>query len=153
MATAIASFRKIPVTAFLIAGLSLVMLAAGVYYLNRPAPAASEEGGASNEAKLYLPNLALSDVTMQATENFMNQQVVEVQGKIANHGPRKLALVEVYCLFYGVDGKEIYRERLAIAHGLATNETRTFRLPFDTLPDGWNQAMPRLAIAKISFAN
>ncbi len=55
-------------------------------------------------------------------------------------------------MFYGVDGKELYRERIAIVRGLGPQETRAFRLPFDNLPDGWNQAMPRLAIAKISFA-
>jgi hypothetical protein len=59
----------------------------------------------------------------------------------------------VYCYFYGVDGKQIHRERLAIVHNLAPQETRPFRLPFDTLPDGWNQAMPRMVIARIAFAS
>jgi hypothetical protein len=97
--------------------------------------------------------LQLSDVSTQASENLMQQQVVEVQGKITNHGTRKLAVVEVYCLFYGADNREIHRERQPIVKDLAAGETRAFRLPFDSLPDGWNQAMPRLAIAKISFAN
>jgi hypothetical protein len=93
---------------------------------------------------------------MQATENFMQQRVVEIQGKITNNGPRALESVDVYCLFYGVDGREIYRERLAIVppRGAALNsrETRSFRLPFDNLPDGWNQTMPKLVIAQIRFA-
>lgn len=147
------SVRKIPVSAFIIAAIVVVVLGAGTFYLRRPAAAVSDDGAATAEAKAYLVNLALSDVTMQATENFMKQQVVEVQGKIANHGPRKLASIEVYCLFYGVDGKEAYRERLAIVQGLAPNETRAFRLPFDSLPENWNQAMPKLVIAKISFAS
>jgi hypothetical protein len=144
--------KKVPVTAILISVFSLAALGAGLFYLNRPAPQTEQAGEASAEAKAYLPNLQLSDVNMQATENFMNQQVVEIQGKIANRGTRKLALVEVYCLFYGVDGKELYRERLPMIRTLAPNETRPFRLPFDNLPGGWNQAMPRLAIARITFA-
>ena len=35
---------------------------------------------------------------------------------------------------------------------LAPNETRNFRLPFDALPDNWNQAMPHLVVAQITFA-
>jgi hypothetical protein len=152
MATATNAARKIPVTALIIGLISIAILTAGLMYLNRPVPPVSQDTAAA-DAKAYLPNLELGDVTMQATANFMNQQVVEIQGKIANHGPRKLALIEVYCQFFGVDGKEIYRERLAIARGLAPQETRSFRLPFDSLPDNWNQAMPRMAIAKISFAS
>jgi hypothetical protein len=153
MKTAITSARKIPVSAWIIAAISIVVLAAGVFYLSRPVKTVSEPGAATPEAKAYLPNLQLSDVTMQAADNLMQQQVVEVQGKIRNRGPRKLAVVEVYCLFYGADGKELHRERLPIVRNLAPQETRAFRLPFDSLPDGWNQAMPRLAIARISFAS
>ena len=145
--------RKIPVSALIIGAVSFIVLVAGLAYLNRPVQPPSDEGGATAEAKAYLPNLELSDVTMQATENFMKQQVVEVQGKIANHGPRKLSLVEVYCLFSGLDGREIHRERVTVVHDLAPLESRAFRLPFDSLPDGWNQAIPRLAIAKISFVS
>jgi hypothetical protein len=96
---------------------------------------------------------------MQAAENFMQQQVVEVVGQISNKGPRALASVDVYCLFYGVNGRELHRERLPIIGGpgahtpLQPGDTRAFRLPFDRTPDGWNQAMPNLVIAQIAFAN
>jgi hypothetical protein len=64
--------------------------------------------------------------------------------------------VSVYCLFYGVDGREIYRERVPIvgasAAPLKPGEVRAFRLPFDSLPEGWNQAMPKMVIAQITFA-
>jgi hypothetical protein len=26
-------------------------------------------------------------------------------------------------------------------------------MPFDTLPDGWNQALPKMVIAQITFAS
>jgi hypothetical protein len=93
---------------------------------------------------------------MKATLNFMQQQVVEVQGKITNKGPRSVKSIDVYCLFYGVDGREVHRERVPIVQSrtspLKPGETRTFRLPFDALPDTWNQAMPRIVIAQITFA-
>ncbi len=41
---------------------------------------------------------------MKAAENFMKQQVVEIEGKIANKGPRPLESIDVYCFFAGRSG-------------------------------------------------
>ena len=157
MASPVAAPRKkLPFFPLAVAGaFVLAALAAWLYFR---APAAPDAGAdqASSEAKAYLSHLALSDVSMKATENFMKQQVVEVQGNIRNNGSRSLATVAVYCLFYDVNGRELHRERLPIVHSKATplhpGETRPFRLPFDALPDGWNQAMPKLVVASITFA-
>ncbi len=93
---------------------------------------------------------------MQASENFMRQQVIEITGKIKDAGPRSLKSVDVFCLFFGVDGREIHRERLPIVSAsnnpLRPGEIRSFRLPFDSLPEGWNQTLPRMVIAQITFA-
>jgi hypothetical protein len=164
MATPAAVKKFVPLTPLLFGLIVVAILIGGLGYLNKPAPKPQTEGVASAEAKAYLPHLALSDVAMQATENFMQQQVVEVNGKISNNGPRPLASVEVYCLFYGVSGRELKRERLPIVGGptasvapsgrtpLQPGDTRAFRLPFDSTPEGWNQAMPHLVIAQIAFA-
>ena len=131
----------------------LVLIALGVY-LSRPAQKPAEQP-ASPEANAYVKNLELSDVQMKASENFMKQQVVEIDGKITNRGPRQIDSIVVSCYFYGVDGRMIHRERVPVvrSHGtvLKPGETRSFRLPFDSLPEGWNQAMPRLVIAQITF--
>jgi hypothetical protein len=136
--------------------LALVALVAGLLYLNRPAPSDSGNVEASPEAKAYVKNLTLNDIEMKAAENFMKQQVVEIVGKITNEGPRRLVSVDLTCIFRGVDGHEIYRERVPIVRSSATplgsGQARAFRLPFDTIPDGWNQAMPNLVIARIVFA-
>jgi hypothetical protein len=140
----------------IIGGIALIMLIAGLLFLNRPAPVESGNVEASPEAKAYVKNLALSDMEMKAAENFMQQQVVEIVGKITNQGPRRLVSVELTCIFHSADGHEIYRERVPIVRASATplgsGQTRAFRLPFDTIPDGWNQAMPNLVIARIVFA-
>lgn len=148
--------RKLPVVPIVVGLCLLLALIAGVLYLSRPISPKAQSVAASPEAKAYVSHLRLSDVTMQASDNFMKQRLVEVQGKISNEGPRMLKSVYIYCLFYGVDGREVYRERVPILGGtglsLQPNETRNFRLPFDTLPDGWNQAVPRMVIAQITFA-
>ena len=123
-------------------------------YLARPAPKALETEPATRDAKAYVSHLELSDVNMEASENFMKQQVVEIRGKIANRGPRIISSVDVYCLFSAADGREVHRERQRIVRTTVPPDgTRSFRMPFDSLPEEWNQAMPKLVIARIAFAD
>jgi hypothetical protein len=151
MARPTAAPRNIPPVAVAIGAAALVVLVAGLVYLSRPAPK-TQEKTPSAEAKAYLPHLQLSDVSMKATENFMKQQVVEIEGKITNNGPRPIKRIEVECIFAGLSEPEVYRERVpVVTTELSPNQTRQFRLPFDQLPDTWNQAMPRLVIAEIVF--
>ena len=108
------------------------------------------------EAKAYVRNLQLADVTMEANQSFANQVVVEIQGKIANNGDRPLDVVEIFCIFRDTYGQTVLRKRMAIVDkkmgGLKTGETKSFRLAFDELPDSWNHAMPALVIAGIRFS-
>lgn len=151
MATRIAARKQFPTLPLAFGAIAVVVLIAGLIYLSRPVPRALSSGP-SAEAKAYLPNLELADVHMQASENLMQQRVVEIQGKITNKGPRTIRRIEVECIFDGLSQRNIYRERVPIVTAdLAPNQTRQFRLPFDSLPDTWNQAMPHLVIAEIQF--
>ncbi len=147
--------KKAPIIPIVVGLIVLFGLIAGMIYLRRT-PRKSPESAVSREGTAYLAHLSLSDVSMQASENFMKQEVIEVKGKITDNGPRPLKTIEVYCLFYAPDGREIHRERLPIVNSqgppLRPGETRGFRLPFDAVPDGWNQALPKMVIAQIAFA-
>jgi hypothetical protein len=63
--------------------------------------------------------------------------------------------VEIYCVFTDYYGKTTLRQRVPIVSakmgGLKPGETKSFRLPFDNLPDSWNQGMPQLVIASVKF--
>jgi hypothetical protein len=134
----------------------LALLGAGVWgytqYLDR------HSGGdlpLTPEAKAYTRNLQLSEVEMKAKGNYFQQAVVEIDGKIANVGSRPLDTVEIYCVFRDAYGQLVLRQRLAIVNhgaGLKPGETKSFRLPFDDLPQSWNQAMPQLVIAGVKFS-
>jgi hypothetical protein len=98
-------------------------------------------------------NLRLANVDMKATENFAGAAVVEITGNITNAGDRPLDRVELTCVFYDPYGKELKRERVPIVRAtIKPGETRGFRLPFEDIPQGWNQALPSLVIASIRFA-
>jgi hypothetical protein len=136
---------------------AIVLLGAGVWgytqYLDRHN---TSDLPLTPEAKLYTRNLQLSDVELKANENYFQQAVVEINGKIANTGDRPLDTVEIYCVFRDPYGQLVLRRRLAIVNprmgGLKPGETKTFRLPFDDLPQSWNQAMPQLVIAGVKFS-
>jgi hypothetical protein len=135
-----------------ILGIALALAGGLIWFLNRPKPAA-EAAALSADAKAYVRNLQLSDVTMKATESYVGQTVTEIEGKIGNSGTRTIQHADVYCVFYNSFGQVILRERVPIvATGLKPGETRAFRLPFDDIPVGWNNQMPQLVIAHIEFA-
>jgi len=138
--------------------LALVAGLAGYLYLNhvakQPPPPVPPLTGAAKE---YVHNgfLPISDFKMEAHESYLKQQVVEITGQIGNTGGRVIDTVEIVCVFRDPYGQMVLRERVAIVKKgshLAPGETRPFRLPFDSIPDGWNQAMPDLVIARIEFS-
>ena len=129
---------------------------AGFLYLERVAnEAPPAPPPLTPEARLYVRYLKLSDVQMNAHESYLKQSVVEITGSIENAGDRKLRLVEIRCVFYDAYGQVVLRERVPIVSektgGVAPGESKSFRLPFDNIPESWNQMMPQLVIARIDF--
>ena len=131
--------KSIPVVVLVVA--LVVILGAGFFlYLDRashrpppvPAPLTAE-------AKAYVRSLQLMDVDMQKHESYMKQAVVEITGKIGNHGSRTLRVVEINCVFYDPYGQLVLRARVPIVGqkmgGLAPGEIKNFRLAFDDIPD------------------
>lgn len=139
----------------LIIGTVVMLGAAAVLYLGRSGPAPADLP-LTPEAKAYVGNLKLSDVELKGSQSYFNQVVVEIDGKIANAGDRNLSVVEIYCIFYDSYGQLVLRKRLPIVSermgGLKPGDTKSFRLPFDELPESWNHAMPQLVIAGIKFS-
>ena len=138
-------------------GAVLVLGLGGFWYLNhkasQPPPPPPPLTG---PARAYVRNLKLSEVQMEAHESYMKQQVVEITGKITNTGDRVLDNVVLTCVFHDAYGQVVLRQRVPIVTktkgGLAPNDVKTFRLPFDNIPEAWNQALPDLVIAGIDFS-
>lgn len=143
---------RIAITVIFLALLALIFF--GTHYFSRAAKV-STVSRSPEEAKAYLASLELSGVEMKAAENLMAQQVVYVDGTIRNKGSRSIRRIDVYCLFTDVNGREVARKRAVVVNErfkiLAPSQSRRFELPFDSLPDTWNQTMPRLVIAQIIF--
>ena len=136
---------------------AIVLLGGALFgYMQWSARQASQEIALTPDAKAYVRNLKLDDVTMKATASYIGQDVVEIEGKIGNAGDRPLNTVEIYCVFRDTYGQLVLRKRVSIVSprmgGLKPGETKSFRLPFDEIPESWNHAMPQLVIAGIKFS-
>ena len=140
----------------IVLGLLVIIGGAGFVFLDRKASQPPPPPPPlTQEARAYVHNLKLSNVQMNAHTSYLNQQVVEITGSVANAGERKLALVEINCVFYDGYGQLVLRERVPVISrkmgGLAPGETKQFRLPFDNIPESWNQVMPTMVIAQVQF--
>ncbi len=136
--------------------LVVVIGAAAWFLLLRGTGKPVQPNALTPQAKAYVRNLGLADVEMNAKENALGGTLVEITGKITNNGAQSLRAVELNCIFYDPYGQAVLRERVPIVRyrggkGLQPGETRGFRLPFDAIPAGWNQALPQLVIAGIDF--
>jgi hypothetical protein len=138
-------------------GIAILMGLAGLYYyLNFTTPRKVAEIPLTVEGKTYARSLKLSDVDMKATSAYFGSTLIEIEGKVANAGDRALDTVDIYCVFYDGDKQMVLRKRVPIVSrkmgGLKPGETKSFRLPFDEIPTSWNQALPTLVIAGLTFS-
>ncbi len=138
------------------AGIAVLTLGFVAYLQFSPRPEA-EEIALTPEAEAYAQKLNLTNIQMKASLNYFSQKVVEIDGTIENTGDRPVDVVEIYCLFRDYGGIEVMRSRVPIVSrrmgGSAPGQTKDFRLPFDQVPDNWNQARPEIFIAGIEFSD
>ena len=140
----------------IVIGLVLVLGLGGFFYLDRaskkPPP---EPPPLTGEARAYAGKLKLTNVEMKAHESYLKQSVVEIVGNIQNVGDRIVKTVEITCVFYDAYGQVVLRERVPIVSpkigAVAPEQIKPFRLPFDNVPESWNQVMPQLVMAGIEF--
>lgn len=141
----------------MLGGAVAVLTLAFIAFLQFAPRPEAEEIPLTEEAEAYAANLNLANVQMTAALDYFSQRIVEIEGTIENAGDRPVQLVEIYCIFYDYSGVEILRSRVAIVNekmgGLAPEEIKTFRLPFDQIPDTWNQQQPSIFIAGLEFAD
>ena len=146
--------KEIPVAMIVTVIAVLICGGIGAWFLSRPV-SVEPDTPASPEAKAYVRNLGLAGVEMKAAESFADRRVIEVIGTITNKGDRPVKEVALTCIFSDVAGQHVHREKSAVVRGkdgpLKPGETRNFRLPFDTVPSSWNQALPQMVIAQIVF--
>jgi hypothetical protein len=102
--------------------------------------------------KLQIENLALS-----RAENFLNQEVTTLAGRLINTGNLPLSNVELTVEFSDQLGQVVLRESRAVFAAqtppFAPGERRDFEVSFEHIPSSWNIQQPLVRVSGILFTS
>jgi hypothetical protein len=122
----------------------------------RPASSTRESRlpfGSAEQA--YAPKLQIESLPLSRAENFLNQEVTTVPGRITNGGNLPLANVEITVEFSDELGQVVLRESRAVfappTPPFAPGERRDFEVSFEHIPSSWNIQQPLVRVSGILF--
>lgn len=111
-------------------------------------------GGAE---QAYAPKVQVENLALSRAENFLNQEVTTLSGRLTNAGNLSLANVEVNIEFSDQFGQNVLRESRALfvqpASPMAPGERRDFEVSFEHIPYTWNVQQPVVRVSGIQFTS
>jgi len=139
-----------------IAGVAfMAAVLAGLYFVIQRQSQPEAPPAPSPEAEAYLENLAVADLHMSAEENFLQQQVTYLDGRLTNQGDRTIRQLRLRLYFRDTLNQVVLRvDRDVIGAAsapLAAGESRVFRLQFDNIPQSWNRQVPQFQLVAMEF--
>jgi len=94
-------------------------------------------------------------LALSRAENFLNQEVTTLGGRLTNTGNLPLSNVELTVEFSDELGQIVLRESRAVfvaqAPQLAPGDRRNFEISFEHIPSSWNIQQPTVRITGILF--
>jgi hypothetical protein len=151
---------RFPWFVVLIAG---VALCAALYFYISPgtaprpsstsAPARLPFGSAE---QAYASNLHIENLSLERSENFLQQEVTTLAGEAVNSGSRPLRDAEITIEFFDELHQVVLRETRAILAGsspLAPGERREFEIAFEHIPTSWNSEHPSVRVTGLLFVS
>jgi hypothetical protein len=104
----------------------------------------------------YLASIHVKDISLSSAENFIHQEVIIVNGTVANAGPEAVAGLQLTVRFNDFDGQIALRETRTILGAqspvLGPGQERSFEISFDRLPRSWNRQPPSILVANLSLS-
>jgi hypothetical protein len=103
----------------------------------------------------YAPKLRIEGLALSRAENFLNQEITTLAGRLINTGELQLANVELTVEFSDELGQVVLRESRAVlapnAPPLAPGERRDFEFSFEHIPTSWNIQQPVVRVSGLLF--
>jgi hypothetical protein len=128
---------------------------AGLYFMVQRQSQPEAPPAPNPEAEEYLENLAVADLRMSAEENFLQQQVTYLDGRLSNQGDRTIQQLRLRLYFRDTLNQVVLRvDRDVIGSAsapLTAGESREFRLQFDNVPASWNRQVPQFQLVSMEF--
>lgn len=125
---------------------------------NRAPPVPAELPPLRAEDEAYLNNIEIGGMELSRWQNFLGQEVIYLDARLSNRGPRTILALELTLEFKDIYGRVVLRETLRPVGGrrpsrpdqrappLAAGETRSFRAAFENMPLDWNRALPQIMV-------
>jgi hypothetical protein len=152
-----------PVAAWVVAALIVVVLVGALVFFGRKKPEAVPNTLLPADA--YAASLPLTQFAMSESENLTGGKQTYLDGKIDNTGGRTVTAVTVQVVFQNdmeltpqidtlpltlIRVKEPYIDTEPVsAEPLKPGDEHEFRLTFETVPENWNQQMPEVRVIRI----
>ena len=103
----------------------------------------------------YAANLQIEHLALSRAENFLNQEVTTLAGRVTNSGKLQLANVEITVEFSDQLGQIVLRESRAVfapqTPPFNPGEARDFEVSFEHIPSSWNIQQPLVRVSGILF--
>ena len=103
----------------------------------------------------YAPNLRIQNLALSRAENFLNQEVTTLAGRLTNAGNLPLSNVELTVEFSDELGQVVLRESRAVfapqTPPFAPGENRNFEVSFEHIPSSWNIQQPLVRVSGLLF--
>ena len=104
----------------------------------------------------YASNLEIENLALSRAENFLNQEVTTLTGRLTNAGNLSLSNVELTVEFSDQLGQIVLRESRAVFASqtppFAPGDRRDFEVSFEHIPSSWNIQQPLVRVSGILFA-
>lgn len=105
----------------------------------------------------YAPKIQIDDLALSRADNFLNQEVTMLGGRVTNGGDLPLANVELTVEFSDELGQVVLRESRAVltapSNQLSPGERRKFEVSFEHIPSSWNIQLPSVRVSGILFTS
>ncbi len=105
----------------------------------------------------YAPNVQIENLALSRAENFLNQEVTTLAGRLTNTGNLPLGNVELTVEFSDQLGQIVLRESRAVfalqTPPFAPGERRDFEVSFEHIPSSWNIQQPLVRVSGILFTS
>lgn len=137
--------NKLRVLAIAFAVAVLAGCSGGVQQAKKSAPTPEESA--------YAKNIQLVPGRVTAAENFLQDTVTTIHGTVTNKGRKTVLYLQINLTFSDIQGKPIGQKQAWPVSGhtlpLKPGETRSFQKSFDQVPAAWNQAPPKMTVARL----
>ncbi len=137
------------------AAATLAVIVSALLVVTRRGAAPPATSALSEEQKVYLGEIAITDARMSAARSFAGDTVTYLDARVTNKGVRVVRGLEIQLEFHDTLNQVVLREKARPIRSrtppLEPGETRAFQVAFERMPADWNRVAPAITTTEVDF--